>query len=223
MSTMSSRGPAPLADDGSHHLLLEVVRTIRDNLHTLCAMSLGFLIVALPWVVLGTITSWVFAWAPLVMVTAPVWMTIVVTSERLLIGDAVSWKRAARDLRQTAGSALTIGMLPAICGTVLLVAGAGASDAAWRGAGVLVGAGLALALLVLLIPAVPLAARYGLAGLILWQASAVVVVRRPAPVIGTVVLAAAGLWLAVMFGPALLLGVAPLGVLVAAITLPDPE
>ena len=215
--------PRPLADDGSNHLLLEVGRTIRDNLHTLFAMSLAFLAAALPWVMLATFTSWVVAWAPLVLTTAPVWATIVASADRLLAGETAPWRIVANDFRRLALPALRIGLLPALWGTVLLALAPDMDEALWTGMVVLVLAGIAVAIVVLLIPAGPLAARYGLSGLTLWQASAAIVVRRPAQVLGTVVLAGLGIWLTLAFGPAALLGAAPLGVLVAGITMPDPD
>jgi hypothetical protein len=217
------QAPTPLADDGSNRLLLVVGRTIRDNLHTLFALSLLFLVVALPWVILATLTSWTVAWAPLVLLTAPVWAAIVAGADRLLAGEAASWRSVSADLHRLALPALRIGMAPALCGTALLVAAPGENDGPWRGAAFLATAGIAIAVLALLIPAVPLATRYALSGLTLWQASAVIVTRRPVQVLGTMVLAGAGLWMALAFGPAVLLGAAPLGVLVAAITMPDPE
>ena len=215
--------PRPLADDGSNHLLLEVGRAILANLHTLFAMSLAFLAVALPWVMLATFTSWVVAWAPLVLTTAPVWATIVVGADRLLAGEAVVWRNVSDDLRRLALPALRIGIWPALCGAMLLALAPGMEEAVWKGMVALVLAGIAVAIVVLLIPAMPLASRTGLSGVTLWQASAIVVVKRPMQVLGTVPLAGLGVWMTLAFGPAALLGAAPLGVLVAGITMPDPD
>jgi hypothetical protein len=214
---------APLTDDGSNRLLLEVARTIRDNLHTLFGMSMVFLTCALPWVVLATLTSWAVAWPLLVLTVAPIWATIVACADRLLVGDVVGWRVMAGDFRRHGWRAVANGMLPAICGTVLLIVASGSFDAQWKGMAMLAATGTGIALLVLAIPAVPLAVRYHLSGLALWETSAAVVVRRPWQMLGTVALAAIGLWMAVAFGPAILLGAAPFGVLVAAITQPDPE
>jgi hypothetical protein len=213
----------PLTDDGSNRLLLEVARTIRDNLHTLFGMSMVFLACALPWVVLATLTSWAVAWTPLVLTAAPIWTTIVACADRLLAGEAVGWQMMVSDLRRLGWRAVANGIAPAMCGTVLLVLASGAFDAQWKGIAVLAVAGMGIALLVLAVPAVPLAIRYNLSGLALWETSAAIVIRRPAQVLGTVALAAIGLWMAVAFGPAVLLGAAPFGVLVSAITQPDPE
>lgn len=210
-----------LADDGSSTLLLEVGRTIRDNFHVLCGLSLVFLTVALPWVVLGTTTSWLIAWAPLVLLTAPCWATSVAAADRMLAGDAVGWRMIGGDLRRLLVPSLKIGIPPALCGTVLLGIVYAAIDPTMMAMSLAMTSGVSLAVFVLLIPAMPLATRLGLTGFTLWQASAVVVVRRPMQVLGAVVLAGLGLWLALAVGPAMLLGVAPLGVLIAAITLPD--
>ncbi len=215
--------PTPLTDDGSNRLLLEVAFTIRDNLHTLCAMSLVFLGAALPWVVLATLTSWTIAWPLLVLATSPVWAAIVAVADRLLLGDAVGWRMIAGEFRRLWRGAVVNGMVPAMCGTVLLGVASAAFNAQWNGMAVLAAAGTGAALLVLAIPATPLSNRHALSGLALWETSAAVVTRRPAQVLGTVTLAAMGLWLTLAFGPAVLLGTAPFGVLVAAITQPDPE
>jgi hypothetical protein len=214
---------APLADDGSSHLLLEVARTVRDNFHILCGLSCLFLLVALPWVVLATMTSWAVAWFPLVLATAPFWAAIVAATHRMLAGDAVGWRVMVQDLRRLWRPALRIGILPAICGTVLLGIVQSAIDPVWKGLLLPFVAGMSVAVCVLVIPAVPLLSRLNVTGITLWQASAVVVVRRPTQVLGTVVLAGIGLWLAGAFGPASLLGVAPLAVLIAAISLPNAE
>ncbi len=221
MAVFPHEPAAQLTDDGSNHLLLEVGRTIRDNFHVLCGMSLAFLAMALPWVILATATSWLIAWAPLVLLTAPVWASIVASSDRLLAGEALGWRVISGDLRRLLIPALKIGILPAFCGTVLLGIVGSASDSTWMGMVLPVLSGLAVTTCVLLIPVVPLATRFDLAGLALWQTSAAIVFRRPAQVLGTVVLAGIGLWLALAIGPAMLLGVGPLGVLIAAITLPD--
>lgn len=224
MATMAHEpSPRPLADDGSNHLLLVVGRAIRDNLHTLFAMSLLFLGVALPWVMLGTFTSWAVAWAPLVLATAPVWATIVASADRMIAGETSPWRIVGDDLRRLALPAIHIGLLPAICGTVLLALAPGMDEALWTGMVVQVMAGIAVAIVVLLIPAVPLALRYNLSGRTLWQASAFIVIKRPMQMLGTVIVTGLGVWMALAFGPAALLGAAPLGVLVAGITLPDPE
>lgn len=214
---------SPLTDDGSNRLLLEVACTIRDNLHTLIGMSMVFLGVALPWVVLATLTSWVISWPMLVLTVAPIWTTFVACADRLLAGDAVGWRVMVGDFRRLGWRAVANGMVPAICGTVVLLVASGGFDAQWQGIALLAATGTGIALLVLAIPAVPLAIRHNLAGLALWETSAAVVVRRPAQVLGTVALAVMGLWLAAWFGPAALLGAAPFAVLVAAITQPDPE
>jgi hypothetical protein len=214
---------APLADDGSSHLLLEVARIIRDNFHLLCGMSCVFLVVALPWVVLATVTSWSLAWLPLVLTTAPLWAAMVAAANRMLAGEAVGWRTMAQDGRQLWWPVMRIGIPPAICGTVLLGVGQSTIDPVWKGLLVPVVAGISVAVGVLVIPAVPLLARVTVSGITLWQASAVVVVRRPLQVLGTLVLAGLGLSLAWAFGPAALLGVAPLAVLIAAIALPSPD
>jgi len=215
--------PSPLADDGSGNLLLQVGLTIRDNFHTLAGLSLVFLAAALPWVVLATLTSWAVAWAPLVLATSPVWAAIVTGADRLLVGEASPWRTTGGDLSRLAWPAVRIGIVPALCGTVVLALGTGSDNAVWQDALLLATLGITAAVVVLLIPAIPLAVRHGLSGPVLWQTSAVVVVRRPMQVLGTVALTGIGLWLTLTFGPAVLLGTAPLGVLVAAITLPDPE
>jgi hypothetical protein len=223
MATMSrDPAPQPLADDGSSNLLLEVGRTIRDNFHILAGLSLLYLAVALPFVIFATVTSWAIAVAPLVLVTAPVWMAIVASADRMLAAEGTPWRSLADDLRRLAWPAVRIGIVPALCGSLLLaIAGRNASSPLHATLLVALGGG-AVAIVVLLIPAVPIAARTGVSGLTLWQASAFVALRRPAQVLGTVTLAGIGIWLTFAFGPAALLGVAPLGVLVAAITMPDP-
>ncbi|HYJ12831.1 MAG TPA: hypothetical protein VEW66_04530, partial [Thermomicrobiales bacterium] len=195
---------APLADDGSSHLLLEVARTVRDNFHILCGLSCIFLLVALPWVVLATVTSWAVAWLPLVLTTAPLWVVFVASAQGMLDGDAVSWRMMAKDLRRLWWLGLRIGILPGLCGTVLLGIVQSASDPIWKGMLLPVMAGVSVAVWVLVIPAVPLLTRLNIAGIALWQASAVVVMRRPAQMLGTVVLAGIGVWLALVFGPAVL-------------------
>lgn len=219
-----SRDPAPqsLADDGSSNLLLHVARTIRDEFHILLGLSLLFLVVALPFVILATLTSWIIAWAPLVLVTAPVWATIVTIADRMLDGEATPWRVALTDVRGLAWPGIRVGIAPAICGSLLLALAPGSSDSSTHGVLTIAMSGIALTVLVLVIPAMPLAVRHAIHGLPLWQASAFVVMRRPAQVLGTVTIAGIGLWLTFAVGPAMLLGVAPLGVLVAAITLPDP-
>jgi hypothetical protein len=203
--------------------LLEVATTIRDNLHTLCAMSCLFLLVALPWVMLATVTTWTLAWTPLVLVSAPLWAVMVAAADRMLVGDVVGWRMMAMDLRRLWLPALRIGILPAVCGTVLLGIVQFASDPTWQAMFLTVVTGVSVAVGVLVIPVVPLVIRVRVSGIMLWQAGAVVVMRRPVQVLGTVVLAGGGLWLAMAFGPAMLLGVAPLAVLIAAITLPDAD
>jgi len=215
--------PKPLADDGSSNLLLEVGRTIRDEFHILAGLSLLFMVAALPWIVLATVTSWAIAWAPLVLVAAPVWALIVACADRFLRGETAPWRRMARDLAQLALPAIRIGMVPALCGSALLALAQGSRDEPVREMLVVTAAGIAAAVLVLLIPAIPLAVRTGASGVSLWQASAFIVVRRPSQVLGSVTIAGIGIWLTVAFGPAILLGVAPLGVLVAAITMPDSD
>jgi hypothetical protein len=182
-----------------------------------------FLVCALPWVVLATLMSWAVAWPLLVLTVAPVWATIVACADRLLLGDAVGWRMISGDFRRLWRRAQCHSSPPAVCGTVLLVVASGAFDAQWKGLVVLAVAGTGVALLVLAIPATPLSNRHALSGAALWETSAAVVVRRPMQVLGTVTLAAIGLWMTLMFGPAVLLGTAPFGVLVAAITQPDPE
>lgn len=223
MATLHHEPPNQLADDGSSHLLLEVGRTIRDNFHVLCGLSLVFLMVALPWVVLATATSWSVAWAPLVLTTAPVWMIIVWVANRMLVGDVTGGRAMLEAGRRLALPALAIGIPPALCGTVLLVMARDTGQASWWVLGVMIVAGISLAVGLLLVPAIPLAIRHDLAGAGLWQVSAAVVLKRPAQIAGTFILALLGIGLAMAVGPVVLLGVAPLGVLVAAITLPDSD
>ena len=221
MAVFPHEPAAQLTDDGSNHLLLAVGRTIRDNFHVLCGLSIVFLMVALPWVMLGTVVSWTVAWPLLVLTTAPVWLTIVWTSDRMLAGDAVGWRAMVQAGRRLALPALAIGILPAVCGTVLLGVVHASTDSTLMAMALPMVVGLAAAVCVLVIPAVALASRLELTGFTLWQAGAVVVIRRPTQVLGTVALAGIGCWLALALGPAVLMGVAPLGVMVAAITLPD--
>ncbi len=223
MATFPHEPPVPLADDGSSHLLIEVGRTVRDNFHVLCGLSLVYLAVALPWLVLGTITSWAVAWAPLVLTTAPVWMTIVWCGDRMLAGEATTWRRALGTWRQLLPAGMASGIPLAVCGTVLLWMAREPSETSWGRPGLVVSAGLTLTFGVLLVPAIPVALRTGLAGIRLWQVSAAVVIKRSGQIMGALVLAVAGMGLAQAIGPVMLLGVAPLGVLVAAITLPDPD
>ncbi len=217
--------PQLLVDDGSSNLLLEVGRTIRDNAHTLFGMSLLLMAAALPWLMLGTVAAWWMAWTPLVLATAPVWIAICAGADRLLDGEAVPLRALPGLIRCHAGAGLRIGIVPAFAGAALIGTVAlleAKPDARWLAALLLLQLGVAVAVAVLLAPAFPLAVRYGLTGLDLWQASALLARERPAQVLGAVTLAGSTLWLTLALGPAMLLILAPLAMLIVAVTRPDP-
>lgn len=214
-----------LVDDGSSHLLLQTGRTIRDNLHTLTGLSLFLLIVALPWFVIASLTSWLIVWIPLMLTTAPIWATMIAAADQMLEGNAVTLPKLATLLQRHSRSGFEIAILPALAGTLLLGTIAALNQTpgnAWMMMPVALGFGLSLATSLLLVPAFNVATRSGDSMMKRWQASAYITATRPTEVVGTLVLGGMVLWLAAGLGPAALLLLGPLAVLICAVTRPNP-
>lgn len=217
--------PAALADDGSSHLLLETGRVIRDNAPVLLALSLGMIAIALPCVMVASVSSWEVAWGPLVLLTTPVWVGALAAADRMLEGDAVSLRQVAGLVRRHAGAAWRLALVPALVGTgCLLLLARAAQDGPpplvrWA---LLPALGGLLAVAVLIGPACVMAVRFPQHGAAPWQAAARLLVSRPVPVLGATVLGGLVVWLALVLGPAALVALGPLAVLLSAVTRPAP-
>lgn len=216
----SDRASTPLMDDGSSRLLLATGWTLWDNALLLIVCSLLLLFVLIPFVIVASVTGWFFVWAPMVLATAPIWLGTVAVSDRLLDGDGVGVRELPLIVRLHWRVALQLALVPAVLGVLALALlefsnGANDTNPARLMIPGMVGALVAIA--VLIGPAFAIAARADAGARIAWVMAARQVVSRPVQQIGLVACFGVLLWLAVVIGPPLLLGLGPLAVLNAAL------
>lgn len=218
--TMHEPVPAPVVDDGSSRLLLTTARVAWDEAAILGLLSILLLLVLAPFVLLASTVGWLVVWAPMVLVSAPVWLATVIVADRLLDHRGVAVRALPRSIRQCARTAWLIGMAPAVAGALVL----GLLELIERNAGGIgprVGLPLALGVLVtvavLVGPVFAAAARFDIGARAAWQVGARIVVARPLQHIGLVLCFALLLWLTVVVSPVVLLGLALLALLTAAV------
>jgi hypothetical protein len=209
-----------LVDDGSNRLLIATGWTLWDNALLLITCSLLLLIMLVPFVIVASVTGWLFVWAPMVLASAPVWLATVAVSDRLLDGDGVGVRELPLIVRLHWRVALQLALVPAMLGVLALglLEFSKGTDGSNPIRLMIPGmAGALVAVAVLIGPAFAIAARTDTGARDSWVMAARQVVSRPVQQIGLVVCFGMLLWLAVMIGPALLLGFGPLAVLNAAL------
>jgi hypothetical protein len=214
------RESTQLTDDGSNRLLIAVVWTLWDNALLLIACSLLLVGVLVPFVVAASVAGWLFVWAPMVLMSAPVWLAAVAVSDRLLDGDGVGVREVPSVIREYWRMAVKLAQVPAAVGSLALglleLGNSGTSASISR---VLLPATLSglLGTAMLIGPAFAFAARTDAGVRDLWIMAARQVVSRPIQQIGLVACFGVVLWLAILIGPAMLLGSSLLAVLTAAL------
>ncbi len=118
--TMHEPVPAPVVDDGSSRLLLTTARVAWDEAAILGLLSILLLLVLAPFVLLASTVGWLAVWAPMVLVSAPIWLATVIAPDRMLDHRGVALRALPRTIRQCARTAWMIGMAPAAAGTLVL-------------------------------------------------------------------------------------------------------
>jgi hypothetical protein len=214
------RGTTELTDDGSSRLLIATGWTLWDNALLFIVCSLLLLCVLVPFVIVASVAGWLFVWAPMVLVAAPIWLGTVSVSDRLLDGKGVRARDLPVVIRKRWRVAVQLALVPAMLGALALglLESSTNGDSASIARLLIPGASSSLlAAAVLIGPAFAFAARTNAGARDAWVMAARQVVSRPVQQVGLVVCFGVLLWLAAVIGPALLLGLAPLAVLTAAL------
>ena len=202
-------------------LLVQVGKTILDNVPVLLFGSVLLLAAAWPGLFLASGASWAVAWPVLMLCTGPIWAGVVAMVGRLLEGDVVTPRCLLGLVRRHAGAGARIAVVPAVSGGILFAALQLLDrdpEVVWLAVPLLLDAGTAIVVATSLVSAFTLAVERGLTGTGLWLSSAGVTISRPAPVLGTLTLFGIVGWLALAFGPAALVLMGPMAVLAAAVT-----
>jgi hypothetical protein len=218
--TQSDPATTALTDDGSSRLLIATGWTLWDNALLLIVCSLLLLFVLLPFVIVASVAGWLLAWAPMTLATAPILLAAVAVSDRLLDGRGVSVRELPQVIRIHWRVAVQLALVPALLGSLalgLLELSSGEDGASLARLTVPGAVGMLLAVAVLVGPAFAAVARTNAGARIAWVVAARQVASRPIQQIGLVACFGVLFWLAVVIGPALLLGLAPLALLTAAL------
>lgn len=219
ISPMTSNRPPESVD--AEGLLPHVGHTILDNIAPLLFASILLMAAAYPALLLASGASWAVAWPLLMLCAGPVWAGIVATCGRLLDGDAVGPLDVVRAVRCQARAGIAIGVAPAVAGAILLGSIAIMDRnpvAGWLAVPLLLDLGLVIVIALTMVPIFVIAAMRQMSGIDLWLAGVGVVIARPVPVVGIMTLFGIVLWMSAVFGPVMLLALAPLAVLCTAIT-----
>lgn len=210
----------PIVDDGSNRLLLEVGSTCWANLALLFLLSTVCLLVMAPFLVAASLVGWLVVWGPMVLAVAPFWLVTIVVGDRLLEGGGVAVRELPGLWRRHAVGAWSVALAPAMGG----VATVGLFDLTRRHPDAiaprvasLIALGMSIAVLVLVNPAMAAAARYDVRTIDAWGLGARWFIAAPIQQLGLIVCCGLLIWLAIVVGPVVLLGVGPLGLLTAAI------
>jgi len=219
-------GPAhdhwpPPDEDESDWLVVHAGRTVYANVPTLLFMSVLLLVAAFPALYLATAVGWLIAWPLLALCTAPVWAGTTAVSARLLESDAVGNRQVLALVRREGPAGFRIGLVPAAVGALLLgcveVLGR-QPNAEWVAVPLLLGLGIALVVVLALVPIFTVATDAGLSGVALWLTSAGIAFAHPLPTVGMALLFGMAVWGTAGIGPGALLLLAPLAVLNAAVS-----
>ena len=207
--------------DEADRLLVHVGKTIWDNLPQLLFASVLLMLAAYPALFVATGALWQLAWPAFVLCAGPVWIGTIAASGRLLDGDALTIRALVSLIRRYARTGITISIVPALAGAAL--AGSYSlvdrnPEHGWLVAPLLLGVGFAIVLCVALVGIFTIATERGLSGTDLWLASVGVAISQPVPVLGTLTLFGVVIWVTAVFGPVVLVALAPLAVLCSAIT-----
>lgn len=210
----------PLIDDGSSRLLIATGYALWDNAALLMTLSLLIMLVSLPFLVLASIAGWWAAWLPMVMALAPIWFVAILVGDRILDGRGVAVRELPRLIAKHVRLALTIAIVPALSGQLVLTLGhvaSGEKSSDLASAGLLLSLGILLAVAILAGPTFASAVRFETDARDAWILGARVIVAAPFQQLGLVCCFGIVIWSVVAIGPVVLLALAPFAVLTAAV------